>query len=110
MADVDVQVQYTTTERKTRKVKKTSKRRESKDGEVAITEVEQTNTTTTNDDGYVSGGHPPVNVTSVCAQWSISVPQRSIRYRDSDMMHRRRRLRCIVYLRSRIMATLTYPT
>lgn len=52
MADVDVQVQYTTTERKTRKVKKTSKRRESKDGEVTVTEVEQTNTTN-NDDGYV---------------------------------------------------------
>ncbi|KAH9630604.1 hypothetical protein HF086_007028 [Spodoptera exigua] len=51
MADVDVQVQYTTTERKTRKVKKTSKRRESKDGEVTVTEVEQTNTTTNNDDG-----------------------------------------------------------
>lgn len=53
MADVDVQVQYTTTERKTRKVKKTSKRRESKDGDVAVTEVEQTNTTNVNDDGYV---------------------------------------------------------
>lgn len=53
MADVDVQVQYTTTERKTRKVKKTSsKRRESKDGEVTVTEVEQTNTTN-NEDGYV---------------------------------------------------------
>ncbi|KPJ01621.1 Four and a half LIM domains protein 2 [Papilio xuthus] len=51
MADVDVQVQYTTTERKTRKVKKTSKRRESKDGEVTVTELEQTNTTNTNDDG-----------------------------------------------------------
>ncbi|CAH2233085.1 jg10561 [Pararge aegeria aegeria] len=51
MADVDVQVQYTTTERKTRKVKKTSKRRESKDGDVTVTEVEQTNTTNTNDDG-----------------------------------------------------------
>uniref|UniRef100_A0A2A4IU48 LIM zinc-binding domain-containing protein n=1 Tax=Heliothis virescens TaxID=7102 RepID=A0A2A4IU48_HELVI len=51
MADVDVQVQYTTTERKTRKVKKTSKRRESKDGEVTVTEVEQTNTTTNADDG-----------------------------------------------------------
>lgn len=53
MADVDVQVQYTTTERKTRKVKKTSKRRESKDGEVTVTEVDQTNTTTAVDDGYV---------------------------------------------------------
>lgn len=53
MADVDVQVQYTTTERKTRKVKKTSKRRESKDGEVTVTELEQTNTTNVNDDGYV---------------------------------------------------------
>ncbi|KAI5644003.1 LIM domain-containing protein [Phthorimaea operculella] len=54
MADVDVQVQYTTTERKTRKVKKTSKRREStqnQDGEVTVTEIEQTNQTTTNDDG-----------------------------------------------------------
>lgn len=54
MADVDVQVQYTTTERKTRKVKKTSKRKESKDGEVTVTEVEQTETTANNDDGYVS--------------------------------------------------------
>lgn len=53
MADVDVQVQFTTTERKTRKVKKTSKRRESKDGEVTVTEVEQTNTTANADDGYV---------------------------------------------------------
>lgn len=53
MADVDVQVQYTTTERKTRKVKKTSKRRESKDGEVTVTEIEQTNTTGNADDGYV---------------------------------------------------------
>lgn len=44
MADVDSSVVYTTTERKTRKVKKTSKRRESHDqnSEVMITEVDGT--------------------------------------------------------------------
>lgn len=43
MADVDSAV-YTTTERKTRKVKKTTKRRESHDqnAEVTITEVDST--------------------------------------------------------------------
>lgn len=43
MADVD-SVVYTTTERKVRKVKKTSKRRESHDqnAEVTITEMEST--------------------------------------------------------------------
>lgn len=59
MADVDVQVQFTTTERKTRKVKKTSKRKESKDGEVTVTEIEQTDTSNVNDDGYVPGWPAP---------------------------------------------------
>lgn len=75
MADVDVQVQYTTTERKTRKVKKSSKRRESKDGEVTVTEIEQTNTTNTNDDGYVSRWpcpltlvHPSVTPVCLCSE------------------------------------------
>lgn len=60
MADVDSSVVYTTTERKTRKVKKTTKRRESHDqnAEVTITEVD--NTTTNNHsnaiDEYVLAG------------------------------------------------------
>jgi hypothetical protein len=42
MADVEVQMQFTTTERKVRKVKKTSKRRESADNtDVQITEIEK---------------------------------------------------------------------
>ncbi|XP_063991975.1 four and a half LIM domains protein 2 isoform X8 [Diachasmimorpha longicaudata] len=54
MADVDSSVVFTTTERKTRKVKKTTKRRESHDqnAEVTITEVDNTpNNHTTIDDG-----------------------------------------------------------
>lgn len=44
MADVEVQMQYTTTERKVRKVKKTSKRRESSDAnEVTISELDGQN-------------------------------------------------------------------
>lgn len=47
MADVDVMQTYTTTERKTRKVKKTTKRRESNTeggvSEVTITEIENSN-------------------------------------------------------------------
>jgi len=44
MADVEVQMQFTTTERKVRKVKKTSKRRESTDNtDVQITELEKEN-------------------------------------------------------------------
>lgn len=40
MADVEVQMQYTTTEKKTRRVKKTSsKRRESSDGNQIESEV-----------------------------------------------------------------------
>ncbi|KAJ4436782.1 hypothetical protein ANN_16914 [Periplaneta americana] len=50
MADVEVQMQFTTTERKVRKVKKTSKRRESTDNDVTITEVEKENHIT-NDHG-----------------------------------------------------------
>jgi hypothetical protein len=70
MADVEVQMQFTTTERKVRKVKKTSKRRESQEGnvesEVTITEIEKENIpgggsttettttiTTSQDQGYV---------------------------------------------------------
>lgn len=71
MADVEVQMQFTTTERKVRKVKKTSKRRESSDttdrveSEVTITEIEKENqlpaittestttTITTQEQGYV---------------------------------------------------------
>jgi hypothetical protein len=53
MADVEVQMQFTTTERKVRKVKKTSKRRESTDNsDVTITEIEKENHIT-NDHGYV---------------------------------------------------------
>lgn len=56
MADVEVQM-YTTTEKKVRKVKKTSKRRESSDhgvSEVTITEVEKENQLAlTNEEGYV---------------------------------------------------------
>lgn len=53
MADVEVQMQFTTTERKVRKVKKTSKRRESADNsDVTITEIEKENHIT-NDHGYV---------------------------------------------------------
>jgi hypothetical protein len=55
MADVEVQMQFTTTERKVRKVKKTSKRRESTDNsDVTITEIEKENHIT-NDHGYVLG-------------------------------------------------------
>ena len=53
MADVEVQMQFTTTERKVRKVKKTSKRRDSTDNsDVTITELEKENHIT-NDHGYV---------------------------------------------------------
>lgn len=82
MADVDVQVQYTTTERKTRKVKKTSKRRESgqnAEGDVTVTEVEQTNTTTTNDDGYVQRWPNSLDPRAVCDA-SVSVSP-SVDYR-----------------------------
>lgn len=59
MADVEVQMQFTTTEKKTRRVKKTSKRRESSDGdriesEVTISELGNNY----NDQGYVLVGQP----------------------------------------------------
>jgi hypothetical protein len=55
MADVEVQMQFTTTERKVRKVKKTSKRRESADNtDVQITEIEKENhITNEHEQGYV---------------------------------------------------------
>ena len=60
MADVDSSVVYTTTERKTRKVKKTTKRRESHDqnAEVTITEVDSTQNNHTSGaiDEYVLAG------------------------------------------------------
>lgn len=51
MGDVDVQANYTITEKKTKKVKKTTKRRESNDHgtEITITETERTN----GNQGYV---------------------------------------------------------
>ena len=68
MGDVDVQVQFTTT--KTRKVKKTTKRRESKDGsEVTVTEIEQSNNVTGND-GYVL---VPRDLVSFFAIWLSDV-------------------------------------
>lgn len=59
MAEVEVQM-YTSTEKKVRKVKKTSKRRESSDqgSEVTITEIEKENQqqlALTNEEGYVLG-------------------------------------------------------
>lgn len=60
MADVDVYQTHTVEVKKTKKVKKTSsKRRESQDGNVQITEVEETQTINLNgqndvDQGYVS--------------------------------------------------------
>lgn len=59
MAEVEVQM-YTTTEKKVRKVKKTTKRRESSDqgSEVTITEIEKENQqqlALTNEEGYVLG-------------------------------------------------------
>lgn len=52
MADVDVMHSITSESKKTRKVKKTTKRRESSDqgSEITITEVEQT---VNDDQGYV---------------------------------------------------------
>lgn len=51
MGDVDVHSNFTITEKKTKKVKKTTKRRESNDhgSEVTITEIERTN----GNQGYV---------------------------------------------------------
>lgn len=51
MGDVDLQANYTITEKKTKKVKKTTKRRESNDHgtEITITETERTN----GNQGYV---------------------------------------------------------
>lgn len=72
MADVDV-LQTVTETKKTRKVKKTSKRRESADqgSEITITEIEQT--TTENDvkeEGYVMNSFgnkfPVFNCLCVC--------------------------------------------
>lgn len=106
MADVDVQVQYTTTERKTRKVKKTSKRRESKDGEVSVTEVEQTNTTATNDDGYVQWWPSPraCDVTPVCL-WQQC---RLLFAFESLVMYTA--YITMFYVRRYMLATRTYPT
>ena len=55
MADVEVQMQFTTTEKKTRRVKKTSKRRESSDGERIESEVtiSELGNNYNNDQGYV---------------------------------------------------------
>lgn len=51
MGDVEVHSNFTITEKKTRKVKKTTKRRESNDqGEVTITEIDRT---TNGNQGYV---------------------------------------------------------
>lgn len=104
MADVDVQVQYTTTERKTRKVKKTSKRRESgqnAEGDVTVTEIEQTNTTATNDDGYVQRWPNSLDPRAV-SDASVSVSP-SVDYRSRVTFPMFTYARCI------ILATLTYP-
>lgn len=53
MADVDVHSNFTITEKKTRKVKKTTKRRESGDGNVTITEIERTTNGVSDNKGYV---------------------------------------------------------
>lgn len=84
MAEVEVQM-YTSTEKKVRKVKKTSKRRESSDqgSEVTITEIEKENQqqlALTNEEGYVLGPVarsckvlPPLCKPSTAGQLSRSI-------------------------------------
>jgi len=73
MADVEVQMQFTTTERKVRKVKKTSKRRESTDNtDVQITEIEKENHIS-NEHGYVLVDGINTNLRETIAQMYLQL-------------------------------------
>ena len=80
MADVDSSVVFTSTERKTRKVKKTTKRRESSDqnaSEVTITEVDSTQNNNHNAgaiEEYVLAAGTPFNCSIIFSLLLVFLP------------------------------------